>query len=157
MAERFAEVAREVKKRTGSRPEIYIDATGFGGELVEEVERSGDYGRVYTVFFNHGDRRVKEHREVKLGKAWLVTRVQLLLQSHRLHLPRSSEAERLAEELIEYEVKVAPDANDHYGAFKVGTRDELVTALGLAVQAPPAGTIEHVWMHNLPVTRRYGW
>jgi hypothetical protein len=52
---------------------------------------------------------------------------------------------------------VAPYANDHYGAFMVGTRVELVTALGLAVQAPPAGTIVNVWMHILPVTWSYGW
>jgi hypothetical protein len=29
------------------------------------------------------------------------------------------------------------DANDTYGAFKVGTHDDLVTALGLAVQEVP--------------------
>lgn len=40
----------------------------------------------------------------------------------------------LAEELLEYEVKVAEDANDRYGAFKVGSQDDLVTALGLALQ-----------------------
>ena len=29
---------------------------------------------------------------------------------------------------------MAEDANDRYGAFKVGTQDDLVTALGLALQ-----------------------
>ena len=29
------------------------------------------------------------------------------------------------------------DANERYGAFKVGSHDNLVTALGLAVQEPP--------------------
>lgn len=70
----------------------------------------------------------------------------MLLQTHQLHLPRSPEADTLAEELMEYEVQVAPDANDRYGAFPVGTRDELVTALGLAAQRPPLGTIEHAWV-----------
>ena len=40
----------------------------------------------------------------------------------------------LAQELIDYEIRVEPDANDKYGVFKVGTHDDLVTALGLAVQ-----------------------
>jgi hypothetical protein len=31
---------------------------------------------------------------------------------------------------------VSEDANDRYGAFKVGSHDDLVTALGLAVQEP---------------------
>jgi hypothetical protein len=106
IADRCAEVAKAVEKRTRSEPEIYVDATGFGAELVDEVTRRGEYRRVYTVYFTHGDRRLEERGEVRLGKAWLVTRVQLLLQTHRLHLPKSQEAERLAQELIEYEVKV---------------------------------------------------
>jgi hypothetical protein len=149
IADRCAEVAKAVEKRTGSESEIYIDATGFGAELVDEVKRRGEYRRVYTVYFTHGDRRLEERGEVRLGKAWLVTRVQLLLQTHRLHLPKSQEAERLAQELIEYEVKVAPDANDRYGAFRVGTHDELVTALGLAVQAPPTGAFEYAYLPML--------
>lgn len=143
MAARFGEVAKAVQDRTRSRPEIYVDATGFGDELVAQVEQNGDYGRVWTVYFSHGDRRIEERGQVRLGKAWLVTKVQMLLQTHQLHLPRSPEAETLAEELTDFEVQVAPDANDRYGAFKVGSRDELVTALGLAVQRPPRPGMEY--------------
>ena len=32
---------------------------------------------------------------------------------------------------------VEEDANDSYGAFRVGSHDELVTALGLAIQCEP--------------------
>lgn len=38
------------------------------------------------------------------------------------------------QELPEYEVKPSPQANDTYGAFVVGKHDDMVTALGLAVQ-----------------------
>ncbi len=145
IAARLAEVGRNVEGKTGSRPAIYVDATGLGQPLVDEVKRSGSYSRVQPVYFNHGDRRGEENGEVKLGKGWLVCRVQMLLQTHQLHLPKSAEAETLAEELMDYEVKVAPDANERYGAFQVGTRDELVTALGLAVQKPPR-TIEFAWI-----------
>jgi len=146
MAERCGEVAKAVKDRTRSRPEVYVDATGFGGEIVDLVKKHGDYSRVRPVYFNHGDRRVEERGEVKLGKGWLVCRVQMLLQTHRLHLPRSTEAETLAAELMDFEVKPQPD-NDLYGAFRVGSQDELVTALGLAVQKPPSGRIQHGWLH----------
>lgn len=146
MAQRFGEVAEGINKRTGSRPEVYVDATGFGGELVAQVKKHGDYSRVRPVYFSHGDRRSEQGDEVRLGKAWVVCKLQMLLQGGYLHLPRSEEAETLAEELMEYEVEVAPDANDRYGAFKVGTQDELVTALGLAVQRRPLGRVEQGWI-----------
>jgi len=102
------------------------------------VKRHGDYVWIRAVYFTPGDRRTQEEGGViRLGKAWVVCRLQVLLQSGQLHLPRSTEAETLAGELTELEVQIAPDANDRYGAFKVGTRDELVTALGLYVLAPP--------------------
>ena len=72
--------------------------------------------------------------EALVGKAYLVSRLQVLLQGHRLHYDKSSrEAETLTRELLDYEIRVDQDANDKYGAFKVGTHDNLVTALGLAV------------------------
>ena len=37
-------------------------------------------------------------------------------------------------ELLDYEIRVDQNANDRYGAFRVGTHDDLVTALGLATQ-----------------------
>jgi hypothetical protein len=45
-----------------------------------------------------------------------------LLYLSRVHLPTSPESRIFAEELLEYEVKVAEGANDRYGAFKEGAR-----------------------------------
>jgi hypothetical protein len=74
-----------------------------------------------------------------LGKAWLVSRLQALLQGGRLHLPRTAAAEALGRELMDYEIRIDANANDTYGAFKLGSHDDLVTALGLCCQedAPP--------------------
>ena len=69
-----------------------------------------------------------------LGKACLVSRLQTLLQSDRIHLPRTAGAEVLAEDLRNFEIRVDENANDRYGAFRVGTHDDLVTALDLATQ-----------------------
>ena len=91
-----------------------------------------------ACYFTHGDRRTVEgHATVKIGKAWLVSRLQALAQSKRIHLPRTPEALAMERELMDYEIRIGPDANDRYGAFKVGSHDDLVTALGLAVQAEP--------------------
>jgi hypothetical protein len=40
-------------------------------------------------------------------------------------------------EPLDYEIRVSEDANERYGAFKVGSHDDLITALGLAVQQDP--------------------
>ena len=112
---------------------LYLNATGIGTPVVDMIRRQPISARVRDVYFNHGDRRVVvDDREIKLGKGWVVARLQTLLQANRLHLPKSEEARILAEELTEYEVEVAEDAN-RYGAFKIGSQDDLVTALGLAV------------------------
>lgn len=47
-----------------------------------------------------------DHRTVRLGKAYLVSRLQMLLQSSRVHLPRTAEAEALATELLDYQIRV---------------------------------------------------
>jgi hypothetical protein len=45
------------------------------------------------------------------------------------------------QELLDYEIRVDENANDKYGAFRVGTHDDLVTALGLAVQREPSVSV----------------
>lgn len=142
VASRAAEVAVGIEKRIGDFPRVYLDATGLGQpvvDLFEETMRKGP--PVVPTFFTHGDRRTETmaglRTEIVLGKAFLVSRLQTLLQTGRLHLPKTADAETLARELSEYQIQVEPDANDRYGAFAVGTQDDLVTALGLAVQCEP--------------------
>jgi hypothetical protein len=101
---------------------------------------------VRPVYFTHGDRR-SEQRDgsISLGKAWLVSRLQALPQCRCILLPKTLDARVLAQELLDYEIKVDEKANDTYGAFRVGTHDDLVTALGLAVQDGPASQQAGVW------------
>ena len=119
-----------------SRITTFADATGVGAPVVDLLRLDGV--KVVACYFTHGDRRTEERvngqEQVSIGKAWLVSRLQALLQTNRLHLPRTPEADLLAQELLDYEIKVSEDANDRYGAFKVGAHDDLVTALGLAAQ-----------------------
>ena len=112
---------------------MYVNATGIGDPLIELLN-ARMATRVRPVYFTHGDRRTVTWPKIELGKAFLVSRLQMLLQTGRVHLPKTQQSEILAKELLDYEVRVEKDANDHYGAFKVGTQDDLVTALGLAVQ-----------------------
>jgi len=136
VADRLAKVVEGVRERAGTTPPVYLDATGVGQPIADEMQRRGL--AVSACYFTYGDRRTVEgYASVKIGKAWLVSRMLALLQGGRLHLPDTSEAHALADELMDYEIRVDENANDRYGAFKVGTHDDLVTALGLAVQQEP--------------------
>lgn len=137
IADRLREVALRAAEQSAETPYVYVDATGVGLPVVDVLKASVPKCRIIPVFFTHGDRYRKENGEIRLGKARLVSSLQALLQTDRLHLPRTREAEVLAEELISYEIRVTEDANDRYGAFRVGTHDDLVTALGLAVCHDP--------------------
>lgn len=142
VAKRVGQITAALSRRAEGKPTVYVNATGVGVPVVELLREAAVGSVIVTVYFTHGDRRTGSgFREVTLGKAYLVSRLQALLQTGRVHLPRTPEAEALAEELQNYEIHVEEDANDRYGAFKVGAHDDLVTALGLAVQVDRRGIV----------------
>jgi len=130
----------------GVRPSLTLvtDITGVGRPVHEIIARAITEARLEAAgaasvrlepaTFTHGDRLNRaDDGGHSVGKAHLVSRLQALLQTGRIRLPRTRESEALAKELLDYEIHITEDANDRYGAFKVGTHDDLVTALGLAV------------------------
>ena len=138
VAERVAAIANRLRDKTGADPIVYLDATGVGQPIVDLLQERLPGGWVVPVYFTYGDRRNPTREgageRISLGKAYMVSRLQALLQNHRLHLPHTREAEALTQELLDYEIRVEEN-NDRYGAFRVGTHDDLVTALGLATQS----------------------
>jgi hypothetical protein len=137
LAEEVGRLAQAIERRTGQCPMVYVDVTHLGDRVVHLIEEELPGGLVHPVYFNHGDRRVVDRDEIRLGKAWLVTHLQTLLQCSQLHLVQTPEAVVLAQELLDYTIKGEPDAHERCGSFRVGRYDELVTALGLAVQEVP--------------------
>ena len=119
------------------KPTVIVDATGataaVDGLRVEVQGRC----RLVAATFTHGDRLIAEpygFDTASVGKAYLVNLLQVLIQSGRLELPPNKpEAAAMMRELQDYEIHIDQDANDKYGAFKVGSHDDLVTALGLSV------------------------
>jgi hypothetical protein len=132
---------QEVADRHGIDPTInlqtFVDATGVGQPVMDLLNEASV--RASACYFTHGDRRTAQDGRVTIGKAWLVSRLKALFQSDRIHLPPDHpEAQALTGELLDYEIRVDQNANDKYGAFKTGSHDDLVTALGLATQVVPA-------------------
>jgi hypothetical protein len=128
--------------------DIFLDSTGLGAPVVELVHNAllasskTDRALLHPITFTYGDRFDRE--KGSLGKAYLVSRLQVLLEHGRLSLPADDPTTALmAEELMDYEVHIEPDANEKYGAFRVGTHDDLVTALGLAcIEEPGYYTVQ---------------
>lgn len=138
IARRLSEVSGSVRQRNACRPFIYVDATGLGEPIIDLLhDETTDFDSITAVYFSHGDRRTKEGQCIRLGKAYLVSKLQTLLQTSCLHLPQTAGSEQLAKKLLDYEIRVDEQANDRYGAFRVGSNDDLVTALGLAVNKEP--------------------
>jgi hypothetical protein len=71
-----------------------------------------------------------------LGKAYLVSRLQAVLQSGLLDAPPSEEMQATLDELRVYQVKISNEGKDTYGAI-TGAHDDLATALGLSVLEDP--------------------
>ena len=134
------------------RPRVMVDSTGVGAPVVDLVRealhmRSRD---LIACTFTHGENYTQNdeyHADrgstASVGKAYLVSRLQALLQTGRIKLPKTHETEVLSRELQDYEIKVDADANFKAGAFKVGSHDDLVTALGLTAiyRLPPDRTL----------------
>jgi hypothetical protein len=144
LAHRLNQILQGIATRADQKPVIVVDATDLGSPVVDFLRREvpGAH-RIWEVHFNFGAQRSedRENYVVRLGKAYLVSRMTTLLQSAFLHMPRTAEADTLARELLAYEVHLVENADARQGAFKIGLYDELITAVGLATQKEPKGSI----------------
>lgn len=136
LADRYREIVEGLSQRTDAFVRPYLNATQEGPPLVEAFRELAGAWDLRPVYFNHGTQRTEDEDRVtiQLGKAWLVSRLKVLFQRDRLHLLRSPEALTLRRELETYRIDLPDDAGSRYGAFRVGSQDDRLTALGLAVQ-----------------------
>lgn len=138
VARRIGNIIAGVRRRSHQAPTPYIDATGVGAPVLDLLSSENQtLGKIVPVQFVHGTKRRIRNGSVGLGKSYFVSRLQSLVQAQRIHLPSSHEAQALAHELLSYEIRISEAGRDRYGAFKSGTHDDLVTALGLTVQVDP--------------------
>lgn len=150
-----AEITRVITSAVISKRlrRVLIDVTGVGRpifdiiyRIIYEDDENLSNVIVKPVTFTHGDKYNEETGS--LGKAYLVSRLQALLQMGCWQLPPSNPlAEATKLELQDYEIKVDEDGNDKYGAFKTGAHDDIVTAGGLSV-------IEDPWLETASVGAR---
>ena len=143
MLTQLRHILTKVKEQTKHSPEIYMNATEGGEPRVEMIrdEVQSEARFVQEIFLNHGHRLSEDQEIWTLGKASLVSRLKVLLQYDRLRLITCPESKLLAEELEAYDLSVDEHANERYGALRVGTQDDLLTALGMAVYKEPKRSV----------------
>lgn len=139
------QVARFVEIITGATqkcrwkcppPEVFMDVTGVGegpADLLEpELQKIG-IRELIRVRFTHGDRITSPPgKQVSIGKSWMGSRLQILAESQRVHLPDIPEARVLATELLDFDIEVDEDGGEKLGAMRPGTHDDMVISLSLA-------------------------
>lgn len=115
-----------------------IDVTGVGRPVYEDIQKEISFRQtdawIRPITFTGG---MQYNRSTgALAKAYLVSRLQSLLQGNHVHAPDTSEVRAMLEELRVYEIKISQDGHDSYGAV-TGKHDDLVTAMGLACLEDP--------------------
>jgi hypothetical protein len=115
-------------------PTLAIDATGCGAPVVDLFKREKMNAILAPIQIVAGANVSEDNGMTRVPKRDLVSGVQVALQSRTLKIASElSEAETLARELQNFTVKITDSANDVYGAWRVGTHDDLVLAVALAV------------------------
>ncbi len=133
--------------------QLWVDATGVGKPVVDLL-RAGIpelYSDLHAVYITGGEAKEEiavTQREINLPKAYLVSRLQVLISSGRVHLPNNIEAHAMKEELINYQIRINENANPQFGALSGGSHDDLVTALGLACLCETAYSMPTVLSRN---------
>lgn len=149
MAERWEEILEGLQGKD-ERPRTFVNVTSAGMPVYKLIRKAAD-GWLERVQFVHGNQEPERKDGIlTLGKAFVVKRLQVLLHTDLLHLPKTRDADILAEELYNADLEIPHVEGGQPGAFKVGTRDELVMALGLAVsrdiERPRTGELEPLYL-----------
>jgi hypothetical protein len=124
---------------------VWVDITGVGRPVYEMITGAASKDPLVRsvefkpITFRGG----ADFDRLKglLGKAYLVSRLQALLQNQQVGIPPNhEEADAIKRELKDYAIKVRQDATAEYGALSTGQHDDLVTALGLCTLEDPNGS-----------------
>lgn len=150
VATRLHDVKQKLVRMQHDPVSLYLDATGVGAPVVDMMDAYDD-DPIACFFTNGGKLKIdQETGEISIGKYWLVSRLQALLQARRIHVSAgllTSELKAMLEELRNYEIRIDDSGKDTYGAFAVGTHDDLVTAIGLSTFYQPVDYDELAGMH----------
>jgi hypothetical protein len=125
----------ELKPARGDSLALAIDQTGVGGAVVDLFRREKMPAEVVGVMIasGSGSRWDEAGKKAVVSKIELVGQVQSFLQTGRLKIVSSLKfASLLKTELLNFQVKVTPSANEVFGTWREGQHDDLVLAVAMA-------------------------
>jgi len=110
-----------------------LDSTGVGEGVSEMIINALPHADIRKCYLTGGINYSEEGRQIRLPKTQLVSTLVAALEGGRVRLTkRSKEIDAMVDELLNYDIHVSEEGHDQYGAFKTGTHDDLVCALGMA-------------------------
>jgi hypothetical protein len=143
IVENLKQIFVNIRKYTVGYPmciQAWVDATGVGKPVVDLLRKELPEDTVLHEVYLTGEEAKKKVDtgafSITLPKAYMVSRLQVLVSYGRIHLPNTPDALAAREELMNYQIKVNENGHVQFEA-KTGKHDDLVTALGLACLHEP--------------------
>jgi hypothetical protein len=134
IVERVAAISRAAE--LGGRSHLAVDATGVGRPVVDLLRRARPQCRILPAVITGGDQERCAGGYYRVPKRDIVTGLQVLVQNGGLRISAGLKAgPALVREMAEMRVKVNGRGYEQYGAWREGTHDDLVFAVGLACWA----------------------
>jgi hypothetical protein len=128
---RLAELFR-AQPMSGST--LAVDQTGVGRPVIDLLRGSPLKAKLCPITITGGHKATPDDRGGWLvPKKELVSTLQVLLQARRLKVADAlPEAATLVQELMTFQVKITPAANEVFGVWREGQHDDLVLAVAVA-------------------------
>jgi hypothetical protein len=133
----YTAIIQVVSKLVNTKPldgcsTLVIDQTGVGRPVVDMFRKSTISAPIIPITITSGNKVSRtDDGGFHVPKKELVTCLQLLLQNHQLQIPTSlPDARLLTRELLNFQVKITPSANEVFGTS--GQHDDTVLAVALA-------------------------
>jgi hypothetical protein len=154
-----AVVARLIKLdeglwRRGCTPTWYVDATGLGTPVIDALRQTDVKGRLVPVYLTASDHPTWRAGELRLGKPPMASRLAVLMEQGRLHLPHPDTSEDAAALRSELE-RFGRETVTGGVRFEAATgHDDLVIALALACWEEPRPEVSRAvpgWAPRRPV------
>jgi hypothetical protein len=131
--------------RFDGRATLVVDQTGVGRPVVDMFRRFPMSATVtpITITSGHGS-SFGSDGSLHVPKRDIVNTLRLILETGRLRIARKlPSVEILVRELLDFQARITPSANEVFGANGNGKHDDLVLALSLPVWVPAKAYSAH--------------
>lgn len=137
VARRISEIEKELLRQGAYSLKILVDVTGQGKPVADYLRR-GLESELISANFTAGGETISEGQAWRISKEELISYLHIMIQTGRLKLPgkaKDQDQERAISDMLREIHNFSPDKKpaEDVLEIKTGPRDNLATALGLAM------------------------